>query len=98
MASLENHLDTYGAITPIAVLSLAIIFLVTTEVKELIFYKKNKWDFELDSKIGSKMYKRESAEEEDIIPNRSRVLYTMPLLILLFLTLLIVFAAILFSQ
>lgn len=98
MHSAAKYLNVDGFVGAAIILLFPFLFLIIQETREIIFYKKNNWNFDLDSNIGSKMYKGESTDERDLVTNRSRVLYGRPFLIVLFLVLLISLSTILLSK
>ncbi|PDT17840.1 hypothetical protein CO670_05320 [Rhizobium sp. J15] len=91
-----NHQD--GIIGGTIILSLVVIFLIIQEVREIMFYKRNNWNFDLDSHVGIKLYKGDSTDDKDLVTNKSRVCYGTPFMILGFATLLIACVAILLSK
>lgn len=98
MLSADKYLHVDGFVGGAIILSLALLFLVVQETREIFFYKRNNWNFDLDSNIGTKMYRGESIDEKDLVTNKSRVLYGRPFLIVLFLGVLIALLAILLSK
>ena len=83
-----------GTVFAIILLSVIVLFLVIVEIRELLFYKRNSWDFNSDSNVGFKMYNGDSTSGEDLTSNRTRVCYGTPFVILGFSILLASFAAI----
>ncbi|MDF0664022.1 MULTISPECIES: hypothetical protein [unclassified Rhizobium] len=90
----SNYPVSDGMVFAIILLSVVVLFLVIVEIRELIFYKRNNWDFDSDSNVGFKMYDGDSTSEEDLTSNRTRVCYGTPFMILGFSILLASFAAI----
>ena len=64
-------------------LLLCLLFIsVTTEIREVVFYSKNNWDFRKQSQIGNKnIYKGDSTNAKDIVSNIDRVLIARPIFI-----------------
>ncbi|MBY3432755.1 hypothetical protein HFN89_01015 [Rhizobium laguerreae] len=93
---MNNYPASDGIVFAIILLSAVVLFLVVAEIRELLFYKKNNWDFSSDSNIGVKMYNGDSTSEKDLTSNRTRVLYGTPFMIFGFSILLISCAAIRF--
>lgn len=59
-------------------ISVTVCFLVSmtiSEVRDIMFYKNNNWNFELDSHPKWKSYEGDSDKQ---ISNRSRVIFCMP--------------------
>ena len=79
---MNNYPASDGVVFAIIPLSVVVVFLVIAEIRELIFYKKNNWDFSTDSNIGLKMYNGDSTSDEDLTSNRTRVCYGTPFMIL----------------
>jgi hypothetical protein len=98
MLSAEKYLDTGGVVGGAIILSLLLLFLIIQEVREIIFYKRNNWNFDLDNNIGLKMYNGDSTDDKDLISNRSRVCYGAPFMIVGFSILLVGCVAIILSK
>jgi hypothetical protein len=98
MLPAEKYLDGSGIVGGTIILSLLLVYLILQEVREIIFYKKNNWNFDLDSSTGWKMYKGDSTDERDLITNKSRVCYGTPFMISLVAIFLIPCAAIILSK
>ncbi|MGO7610013.1 hypothetical protein ACC689_01870 [Rhizobium ruizarguesonis] len=98
MFSAEKYLDTAGVAGGTIILSLVLLFLIIQEVREIIFYKRNNWNFDLDSNIGMKVYNGDSTDEKDLVSNKSRVCFGTPFLIFGFGVLLTACVAIILSK
>ncbi|CDZ52839.1 hypothetical protein [Neorhizobium galegae] len=64
------------------IFGVAFIVNAVSEIREISFYKKNDWDFDLDSGTKLQVYRGDSDEKKDIISNRERVIYAKPIMIL----------------
>jgi hypothetical protein len=98
VASIEKYLNSHGEIVPIIILSSVILFLITVEIREILFYRKNSWNFDLDSNIGLKVYNGDSNSEEDLTSNKSRVCYGTPFAIVVCAIILIPFVTFFLSK
>ncbi|ARQ08647.1 hypothetical protein NXC12_CH00559 [Rhizobium etli] len=98
VGSIEKYLDSHGEIVPITLLSLVLVFLISVEIREILFYRKNGWNFDLDSNVGLKVYNGDSNSEEDLTSNKSRVCYGTPFAIAVCAIALIPFVVFLFSK
>lgn len=94
LTSTKNYPASDGIVFAIILLSVVVLFLVIVEIRELLFYKRNNWDFNSDSKVGFKMYNGDSTSEQDLTSNRTRVCYGTTSMILLSSILLASFTAI----
>ncbi|NEI32901.1 hypothetical protein GR204_02585 [Rhizobium leguminosarum] len=81
MFSAEKYLDAGGVVGGTIILLLVLLCLIIQEVREIIFYKRNNLNFDLDSNIGGKMYKGDSTDDKDLVTNKSRVCYGAPFMI-----------------
>ncbi|MGR4844200.1 hypothetical protein ACIPSK_16525 [Rhizobium sp. LARHSG275] len=98
MFSAEKYLDTGGVVAGAIILSIVVLFLVIQEVREVIFYKRNNWNFDLDSNVGIRLYNGDSTDEKDLVSNKSRVCFGTPFMIFGFGVLLTACGAIILSQ
>ncbi|MBX4983135.1 hypothetical protein [Rhizobium binae] len=98
MLSVERYFYADGVVGGTIILSLVFLFLAIEEAREILFYIRNNWNFDIDSNIGGKIYKGDSTGDRDLVTNRSRVLYGRPFLIVVFLAFLIIHIAVLFSK
>ncbi|MGO7366198.1 hypothetical protein [Rhizobium leguminosarum] len=98
MFSAEEYLDTGGVVFGAIILSIVGLFLVIQEVREIIFYKRNNWNFDLDSNVGLRLYNGDSSDEKDLVSNKSRVCLGAPFMIFGFGVLLTAHVAIILSK
>ncbi|MBY5652263.1 hypothetical protein HFO45_29055 [Rhizobium leguminosarum] len=98
MFSAEKYLDAGGIVGGTTILLLVLLSFIIQEVREIIFYKRNNWNFDLDSNIGGKMYKGDSTDDKDLMTNKSRVCYGTPFMIVVSAILLSACVAILLSK
>lgn len=79
---MKNYPASDGIVFAIILLGVVVLFLLVVEIRELLFYKRNNWNFNSDSNVGFKMYNGDSTSEGDLTSNRTRVCYGTPLMIL----------------
>lgn len=74
----------------LAIAGFILVQLLISEFRELIFYRKNGWDFNCDSQTKWRSYKGESDEKRSEFSNKSRVTIVKPFgVFILFIQLLI---------
>ena len=74
----------------LAVTGFILVQLLISELRELIFYWKNGWDFNCDSQTKWRSYKGDSDEKRNEISNKSRVTIDKPFgILILFIQMLI---------
>lgn len=72
---------SYGLVA-VLVLACVLIFLMIKWTKELLFYRRNSWNFEIDNKGQSMGLGIEGGEPQIPFSNKNRVLFAYPLLML----------------
>ncbi|MBY5336794.1 hypothetical protein HFO99_23180 [Rhizobium leguminosarum] len=98
MFSVEKYLEADGVAVGATILSIVVLSLVIQEVREIIFYKRNNWNFDLDSNVGLRLYNGDSTDEKDLVSNKSRVCFGTPFMIFGFGVLLTACVAIILSK
>ncbi|XKM38581.1 hypothetical protein A4U53_006380 (plasmid) [Rhizobium ruizarguesonis] len=98
MFSAEKYLDTGGVVVGAIILSIVVLFLIIQEVREILFYKRNNWNFDVDSNVGLRLYNGDSTDEKDLVSNKSRVCFGTPFMIFGFGVLLTACVAIILSK
>lgn len=68
-----------------------LVKLLISEFREIVFYKKNNWNFSKDSQTDIRIYRGESYEEKNEYSNKSRVIYGKPIGIIIWLFFIFVF-------
>lgn len=84
MAVLDTIPDGRGGV--LALLLIIFIFEMYVWWKDLIFYKRNGWDFSTDNPSQIiQIYYGDSSHDEDIVTNKDRVLFSLPLILVVIL-------------